>query len=164
MEANSQTDVLIVGGGTGGCAAAMAATSMGRRVVMTEATDWIGGQLTSQAVPPDEHTWIERFGCTGRYRQYRNLVRDYYRNKDSLTVQARSDPYLNPGYGFMRRACVMNRVWRWPYWSRCWPTHELPGCGQCPGCVESRSSRRHVRRRSSGCYPAQPGHRCQGDR
>ena len=110
METNSKTDVLIVGGGTGGCAAAMAATSMGRRVVMTEVTDWIGGQLTSQGVPPDEHTWIERFGCTGRYRQYRNLVRDYYRNNYPLTAQARSDPYLNPGYGFVSRLCHEPRV------------------------------------------------------
>jgi succinate dehydrogenase/fumarate reductase flavoprotein subunit len=30
------TDILIIGGGTGGCAAAMAAASMGRQVIMTE--------------------------------------------------------------------------------------------------------------------------------
>src|SRR5947199_10288236 len=57
-------DVVIIGGGTGGCAAALAAARGGARVVMTEETDWIGGQLTSQAVPPDEHPWIESFGCT----------------------------------------------------------------------------------------------------
>ena len=50
------------------------------RVVLTEETDWIGGQLTSQAVPPDEHPWIEKFGCTRRYREYRDAVRDYYRD------------------------------------------------------------------------------------
>ena len=55
-------DVVIVGGGLGGCAAALAALRAGRTVVLTEATDWIGGQLTSQAVPPDEHPWIEQFG------------------------------------------------------------------------------------------------------
>ena len=65
------TDIVIVGGGTGGCAAAMAAASLGRRVVMTEETDWIGGQLTQQAVPPDEHRWIESHGCTRRYRRCR---------------------------------------------------------------------------------------------
>ena len=27
--------------------------------MLSEPTDWIGGQLTSQAVPPDEHPWIE---------------------------------------------------------------------------------------------------------
>ena len=63
----------------GGCAAALAAAQAGHRVVLTEESDWIGGQLTSQAVPPDEHGWIERFGCTASYRSFRNRVRDYYR-------------------------------------------------------------------------------------
>src|SRR6476661_690273 len=52
-------DLVIVGGGFGGCAAALAAARSGLRVVMTEETDWIGGQLTAQAVPLDENAWIE---------------------------------------------------------------------------------------------------------
>ena len=107
---NARAEILIVGGGTGGCAAAMSAASMGKRVIMTEETDWIGGQLTSQAVPPDEHTWIEQFGCTGRYRQYRNLVRQYYRDHYPLTAEARADKYLNPGNGFVSRLCHEPRV------------------------------------------------------
>ena len=51
-------DVAVIGGGVGGCAAALAALRNGMRVVMSEETDWVGGQLTSQAVPPDEHPWI----------------------------------------------------------------------------------------------------------
>ena len=39
-------DLVIVGGGFGGCAAALAAARSGLRVVMTEETDWIGGQLS----------------------------------------------------------------------------------------------------------------------
>jgi NADPH-dependent 2,4-dienoyl-CoA reductase/sulfur reductase-like enzyme len=50
-----RTDVAIIGGGLGACAAALAAARSGRRVVLTEETHWIGGQLTNQAVPPDEH-------------------------------------------------------------------------------------------------------------
>ena len=61
-------DLVIVGGELGGCAAALAAAAPACRVILTEATDWIGGQLTSQAVPPDEHPWIEQFGCTRAYR------------------------------------------------------------------------------------------------
>ena len=72
-------DVAVIGGGVGGCAAALALAGAGRRVVMTEEHAWIGGQLTSQAVPPDEHGWIERFGCTRTYRRFRELVRSYYR-------------------------------------------------------------------------------------
>ena len=38
-----------------GCdAAALAALRSGLRVVMTEETGWVGGQLTSQTVLPDE--------------------------------------------------------------------------------------------------------------
>ena len=40
-----KADILIVGGGTGGIAAAMAAASLGRRVIVTEETSWIGGRL-----------------------------------------------------------------------------------------------------------------------
>ena len=98
-------DILIVGGGTGGCAAAMAACSMGYRVILTEETDWIGGQLTAQAVPPDEHRWIEKFGCTGRYRRYRDLVRQYYRSSTPLTNLALSNPHLNPGSGWVSQLC-----------------------------------------------------------
>ena len=107
---DARTDILIVGGGTGGCAAALAATSLGKRVVLAEVTDWIGGQLTAQAVPPDEHRWIESFGCTGRYRRYRDLVRDYYKRHYPLTDAARADPYLNPGNGFVSRLCHEPRV------------------------------------------------------
>ena len=74
-----RADIVIVGGGTGGCAAALAAARSGCRVIMTEETAWIGGQLTSQAVPPDEHRWIESFGCTRSYRTFRDGVRAYYR-------------------------------------------------------------------------------------
>jgi hypothetical protein len=107
---NARTDILIVGGSTGGCAAAMSATALGKRVIMTEETDWVGGQLTSQAVPPDEHSWIESFGCTARYRKYRNAVRQYYREHYPLTLEARSDPFLNPGNGFVSRLCHEPRI------------------------------------------------------
>ena len=108
--AEPHADLLIVGGGTGGCAAALAATSLGLQVVMTEETDWIGGQLTSQMVPPDESPWIEGQGCTARYRRYRDAVRQYYRDHYPLTPAARADPFLNPGQGTVSRLCHEPRV------------------------------------------------------
>ena len=71
-------DLVIIGGGLGGCAAALAAARSGLRVIMTEETDWIGGQLTAQAVPPDENEWIETFGGTHSYLNLRQQIRDYY--------------------------------------------------------------------------------------
>jgi len=70
------TDVAVIGGGVGGIACALAAARNGLRVVLTERYDWIGGQLTSQAVPPDEHPWIEKTGSTKTYRDFRTRVRD----------------------------------------------------------------------------------------
>ncbi|RAV12501.1 FAD-dependent oxidoreductase [Paenibacillus contaminans] len=105
MKRERHSDVVIIGGGTGGCAAALAAARMGKTVIMTEETDWIGGQLTSQAVPPDEHKWIEQFGCTRTYRQFRDGVRDYYRRNMPLTPEARANRNLNPGNGNVSRIC-----------------------------------------------------------
>ena len=90
-------DVLVVGAGCGGIAAALAATRSGRRVVLTEPTSWVGGQLTSQAVPPDEHPWVETTGVTASYRHMRQAVRDHYRATRNLTDAARRDAQLNPG-------------------------------------------------------------------
>ncbi len=101
----ASADIVIIGGGTGGIAAALGALSMGHRVIMTEETDWLGGQLTAQAVPPDEHPWIEMCGCTDRYRAYRNGVRQYYRDHYPLTAEARANPRLNPGNGLVSRLC-----------------------------------------------------------
>lgn len=103
-------DVLVAGGGTGGFAAALAACRNGMRVVLTEETDWIGGQLTAQGVPPDEHPWIEQFGCTRSYRDYRNAVRAYYRAHYPLTEKARQTPNLNPGNGSVSRLTHEFRV------------------------------------------------------
>ena len=106
-----KTDILIVGGGTGGVAAALSAAARGKRVVLTEETDWIGGQLTSQGVPPDEHPWIESFGCTARYRLFRQRVRQYYQQFYPLRPEARANPRLNPGDGSVSRLCAEPRVY-----------------------------------------------------
>ena len=105
-----KADILVVGGGLGGVAAALAAARAGKRVIMTEEYDWIGGQLTSQAVPSDEHTWVEQFGITRSYRALRNGVRQYYRDHYPLTEGARAWGDLNPGGGWVSRICAEPRV------------------------------------------------------
>jgi len=105
-----KANLVVIGGGLGGCAAALSALSSGLTVIMTEETDWVGGQLTSQGVPPDEHRWIESFGCTRTYRKFRNAIRDYYRRHYPLTDKARQLKNLNPGSGSVSRLCHEPRV------------------------------------------------------
>lgn len=82
-------DVVVCGGSLGGTLAAVSVAKCGKKVVLLEESDRIGGQLTSQAVPPDEHKWIEKDGCTASYRFYRNAVRDYYRADPAFCDQVK---------------------------------------------------------------------------
>ncbi|WP_281280440.1 FAD-dependent oxidoreductase [Paenibacillus koleovorans] len=87
----------MVGASFGGVSAALSAVKMGKRVILTEETGWIGGQATGQGVPLDEHPWIENFGHTRSYLTFRSKVRDYYRRNYPMNEKARQDLTLNPG-------------------------------------------------------------------
>ncbi|GAA4991696.1 FAD-dependent oxidoreductase [Actinopolymorpha pittospori] len=104
-----RTSVLVVGAGLGGVACALTAARLGHQVILTEETDWLGGQLTSQAVPPDENPWIERHGSAS-YRRLREGIRDYYRRCHPLRPDVAADPLLNPGLGFVSPLCHEPRV------------------------------------------------------
>lgn len=103
-------DLVIIGGGLGGCAAALAACRNNLRVIITEETDWIGGQLSQQGVPPDEHQWIETHGVPASYREYRKRVRTYYKRNYPLTADALARENFNPGDGAVSRLCHEPKV------------------------------------------------------
>ncbi|GLU52648.1 FAD-dependent oxidoreductase [Dyadobacter frigoris] len=103
-------DVVIAGGGLGGCACAFAALRNGLSVIVTEETDWIGGQLSQQGVPPDEHDWIETHGATQLYRDFRTAIRQYYIRNYPLTESAKERKNLNPGDGSVSKLCHEPRV------------------------------------------------------
>jgi hypothetical protein len=105
-----RTDILIAGASLGGIAAALSALRMGRKVVLTEETDWVGGQLTTQAVPPDENPWIESIGASNSYQSMREGIRGYYRRAYPLTEEARRMVHLNPGLGNVSALCHEPRV------------------------------------------------------
>lgn len=102
---SSTSDIVIVGGGLGGVSAALAAGRLGARVVLVEELDWLGGQLTAQAVPPDEHPWIESVTGSESYAALRRAIRDYYRRHLPLTAGARMQLRLNPGQGNVSTLC-----------------------------------------------------------
>ncbi len=103
-------DLIICGAGVGGVAAALAAARSGRHVLLSDPTGWVGGQLTAQAVPPDENPWIETHGGTRSYRRFREDVRQYYRDHFPLAAAARENVLLNPGLGYVSRLCHEPRV------------------------------------------------------
>jgi hypothetical protein len=97
-------EVLIAGGGMGGVAAALAAARAGRAVLLTEETDWLGGQMTAQGVSAlDEHRFIENFGGTASYQTLRRTIREFYRSEYPLGPSATTP--LNPGNGWVSRLC-----------------------------------------------------------
>jgi hypothetical protein len=103
-----ECDVLVVGGGTGGVAAAIAASRLGMRTIMLEETDWIGGQLTTQGVSAlDEHDFIESFGGTATYYRLRERIRDHYRR---TYPGARDITDLNPGTSWVTHLAFEPRV------------------------------------------------------
>ena len=105
-----KADLIIAGAGLGGCSAAFAALRNGLTVVMTEETDWLGGQLSQQGVPPDEHKWIETHGAPELYRIFREKIRDYYKRYYPLTKEAAANKRLNPGGGSVSRLCFEPKV------------------------------------------------------
>jgi hypothetical protein len=102
--------LVIVGGGLGGVAAALAASRNGIRTLLIAEHQWLGGQLTTQGVPMDEHRWVEMNGVTESYRQLRWHIRNYYRTFYPLTPEARADPYFNPGNAWVSRLSHEPRV------------------------------------------------------
>jgi len=106
MNATERTaDVVIIGGGLGGVSATLAAARLGAGVILVEELDWLGGQLTSQGVPPDEYPWIEYLTASQSYATFRETIRDYYRRHMPLTDAARARVRLNPGQGNVSSLC-----------------------------------------------------------
>jgi len=96
-------DVLVVGGGMGGVAAAEALVRQGKTVILTEPTSMLGGQLTAQAVPvPDENSFIERDPgpSTRLYRALREGLRSKYA----------AVPGVKPGRAANVGQCWVSRV------------------------------------------------------
>lgn len=91
--------VLIVGGGTGGMAAALASTRIGAKTCVTEETDWVGGQFTAQGLnASDEHRFIDTVGATRSFALLRANMRAAYGGKK------------NPGGCWVSHLCAEPKV------------------------------------------------------
>lgn len=106
-----ECDVAIIGGGLGGIAAGLAASQGGARAILCEESDWLGGQVTSQAVSAlDEHQYIESVPGTESYADFRRRVREKYLQVYGQPAVLTSLANLNPGNGWVSRLCFEPRV------------------------------------------------------
>ncbi len=107
MTKQFETDVAVIGGGMGGVAAALAVLEAGYRVILSEETDWLGGQMTSQGVSAlDEHAYIETFSPTRSYSELRQRIRQHYQERYNLpALMPDGVTPLNPGNGWVSRLC-----------------------------------------------------------
>jgi FAD dependent oxidoreductase len=107
-----ECDVAIIGASMGGVAAALAALEAGYSVILSEATDWLGGQMTSQGVSAlDEHRYIESFGGSKSYYNLRQRIRTYYQDRYNLpAMMPDGTTPLNPGNGWVSRLCFEPKV------------------------------------------------------
>jgi hypothetical protein len=117
-------EILVVGAGLGGTAAALRAARLGRRVCLIEETGWPGGQISTQGVSAlDEHQYIETFGGTAAYYELREGIRAYYREQYTLAPSAQEAPDFNPGSAWASRlsfepragAAVLDRMMAGPH-------------------------------------------------
>lgn len=104
-------DLLIVGGGTGGVAAALAACSAGLDVCLSEETSWLGGQMTAQGVSAlDENYLVESSGATRTYKLFRTRIRKHYRALGGKDGLARFEKFLDPGNCWVSRLAFEPKV------------------------------------------------------
>lgn len=61
VEQTYTADVLVVGGGTGGTAAAIQAARRGAKTILVSEFTWLGGMLTSAGVPAPDGNELEAF-------------------------------------------------------------------------------------------------------
>lgn len=91
-------DILVVGGGLSGVATAYEGLLAGRRVCLTEITDWLGGQISSQGTSAlDERpTQSQRKFYSRGYLELRNRIQKKYGE-------------LNPGDCWVSESCFLPR-------------------------------------------------------
>ncbi|GET39237.1 FAD-dependent oxidoreductase [Microseira wollei] len=93
-----ECDILVVGGGLAGSAAAYEALLAGRVVCLTEITDWVGGQISAQGTSAldERKTQRDRLYFPRGYLDFRQRIKEHY-------------GILNPGKCWVSESCYLPR-------------------------------------------------------
>ncbi len=94
--AQTEVDVLIIGGGAGGTSAGIQAARMGSKVQIIEATPWLGGMLTAAGVSAIDGNHEMPSGIWGEFRQ---KLRDHYGGAQALATGWVSHTLFEPSVG-----------------------------------------------------------------
>ncbi|MFH7042275.1 FAD-dependent oxidoreductase [Paucibacter sp. JuS9] len=100
-----EVDIAVIGASLGGVMAAWRAAQAGQRVLLSAEHRWLGGQMTAQAVPPDEHRLIEHGGASESYLQFRQAMREHYLSQPDFRDRTAMTEGCNPGDGWVSRLC-----------------------------------------------------------
>lgn len=95
-EETVECDMLVVGGGLAGAAATYEALLAGKTVCMTEITDWVGGQISSQGTSALDEGSIQRslLLYPRGYLELRKRIQNHYND-------------LNPGDCWVSESCFL---------------------------------------------------------
>ena len=94
------TQVLVVGGGTGGTAAAIQAARLGAKVIMVEPSPWLGGMLTAAGVSATDGNHRLPSGLWGEFRQH---LYEHYGGPKEVATGWVSNTLFEPSVG--------NKIW-----------------------------------------------------
>lgn len=119
MNKRLDVDIAVIGASLGGTLAAWTACQRGHQVYLCNAYDWLGGQMTAQGVPPDEHHRIEQGGASASYLAFRQTVRAHYANLPGFVDRSVLTEGCNPGDGWVSRLCFE------PRWGAQWFEDQL---------------------------------------
>jgi hypothetical protein len=92
----TNTDVLVIGGGTGGTAAGIQSARMGANVIIAEPTEWLGGMLTAAAVSATDGNHAMPAGIWGEFRQ---KIWNHYGGPDKVATGWVSNTQFEPHVG-----------------------------------------------------------------
>lgn len=92
-----ETDVLVLGGGAAGCAAAWQAAVLGVRVLVVEPSPWLGGMITAAGVSAFDGNKAAM--ASGFYRRLRTTLEDYYGGKKKVFTGWISETCFEPKVG-----------------------------------------------------------------
>jgi hypothetical protein len=88
-----ETDVLVVGGGTGGTAAAIQSARLGARTIVAEPTTWLGGMLSAAGVSATDGN--HRLP-SGIWREFRERIYAHYGGPEAVATGWVSNTHFEP--------------------------------------------------------------------